>query len=121
MIQDVDLSVIPLFIAPVICAAVAVVILVFAFINFARATKGRGFVVFKALASLAAWFLASWGMFFMVFVVIYTGAHAEDRADGGNLTEVSLLGLNLLYALVGCGLALWVRHRRDDKVTTLFT
>ena len=90
-------SVIPLFIAPVICAAVAVVILVFAFINFARNTKGRGYVVFKALASLVTWFLASWGMFFMVFVVIYSGAHAEDRADGGNLTEVSLLGLDLLY------------------------
>ena len=121
MIQDVDLSVIPLFIAPVICAAVAVVILVFAFINFARATKGRGFVVFKALASLVAWFFASWGVFFMVFLVIYSGAHAEDRADGGSLTAVSLLVLDLLYALVGCGLALWVRHRRDDKVTTLFT
>ena len=115
MIQDVDLSVIPLFIAPFICAAVAVSILVFAFINFARTKKGRGFVVFKALASLVAWFLASWGMFFMVFVVIYTGALAEDRADGGNLTEVSLLGLDLLYALVGCGLALWVRHRGDEK------
>ena len=115
MIQDVDLGVIPLFIAPVICAAVAVVIIVFAFINFARTTKRRGHVVFKALASLVAWFLASWGMFFMVFVVIYSGAHAEDRADGGNLTEVSLLVLDLLYALVGCGLILWVRHKNPQE------
>ena len=121
MIQDVDLSGIPLFIAPVICVAVAVVILVFAVINFARTKEGRGYVVFKALASLVAWFFASWGVFFMVFLVIYSGAHAEDRADGGSLTGVSLIVLDLLYALAGCGLALWVRHRRDDKVTTLFT
>ncbi|HEX6623818.1 MAG TPA: hypothetical protein VF064_08905 [Pyrinomonadaceae bacterium] len=115
MIQGVDLSGIPLLIVPVICVAVAVSILVFAFIGFARATEGRGYVVFKALASLVAWFFASWGMFFMVFVVIYSGVLAEDRADGGSLTEVSLLGLDLLYALVGCGLILWVRHKKPQE------
>ena len=121
MIQVVDLSALPLLVAPVVCAAVAVVILVFAFVNFARTRRGRGYVVFKALASLAAWFLASWGMFFMVFFVIYSGAHAGDRADGGNMTAVSLLVLDLLYASVGCLLALWVRHRRDEEVISLFT
>ena len=97
--------------ALVIGIAVLVYLLVHSVLDFSGAKSGRVYIAFKALASLAAWFLASWGWFFMFYVTAYTAAGDGSSADENSLDAVSLLFLDLFYALIGCGLALWVRHK----------
>jgi hypothetical protein len=97
--------------ALVIGIAVLVYLLVRSLLDFSGARSGRVYIAFKALASLAAWFLASWGWFFMFYVTAYTAAGDGSSADENRLDAVTLLFLDLFYALIGCGLALWVRHK----------
>ena len=99
--------------APVIGIAVLVYLLIRSLLDFRRANRGRVYIALKALASLAAWFFASCGWLYMFFAMAFwTGPFVE--LEGGTGEAVSLLFLDLLYALIGCGLALWVRHKSDN-------
>ena len=94
--------------APVIGVAVLVYVLVRSLLDFMRAQSGYVYIALRALASLAAWFLASWGWFFMFYVTAYTAAGNGSSADENWLDAVTLLFLDLFYALIGGGLAVWV-------------
>ena len=108
--------------APLVGVAVSVYILVRSVIDFrhAKNKKGRGYIVLKSLTSLAAWFLASWGMFFMLFITFYTSAHVEDREVAERSVAASLIVFSLVYALIGCGLAFWVQHQADNEPVSIF-
>ena len=97
--------------APLIGIAVLVYVLVRSLLDFMRAKSGYVYIAIKALASLAVWSLASWGWFFMFYVTAYTASGNGSSADEERLDAVTLLFLDLFYALIGCGLALWVRHK----------
>lgn len=116
------ISTLALFAAPLTGLAVLVYILARSILDFryAKHKKGRGYIVLKAFASLAAWFLASWGMFFMLFITFYTSAHVEDRGAAERSVAASLIVLSLIYALIGCGLTFWVRHRADNEPVSIF-
>jgi hypothetical protein len=105
------LTVFSVLVAPVIGIAVLMYILVRSSIDFSGAKSGRVYIAFKALASLAAWLLASWGWFLIFYVTAYNAAGNGSAADEERLDTISLLFLDLLYALIGYGLALWVRHK----------
>jgi hypothetical protein len=47
----------------------------------------------------------------MFYVTAYTAAGNGSAADENRLDAVTLLFLDLFYALIGCGLAWWVRHK----------
>jgi hypothetical protein len=101
-----------LFAAPVIGTAVLVYILVRSLVHFRHADSGRTYVVLKALASLAVWFLASWGWLFMFFAIAFrAGPLSNMEEETGD--AVSILILDLLYALIGLVLALWVHHKSE--------
>lgn len=112
MIQAV--TVFALLAAPAIGIAVLVYLLVRSLLDFRRAKSGRVYIALKALASLAVWLFASWGMLFMLFVTAYTASGNGSYVEEERLDAVSLLLLDLLYALIGFGLALWVRHIPDN-------
>lgn len=100
-----------LFAAAAIGMTVLVYIPVRSLLDYSSAKSGRVYIAFKGLASLAAWFLASCGWLYMFFVMAYwTGPLVNIEGETGE--AASLLFLDLLYALIGCGLALWVRHKR---------
>ena len=101
--------------ALVIGIAVLVYLLVRSLLDFSGAKSGRVYIALKALASLAAWFLVSWGWFFMFYVTAYTAAGDGSAADENRLDAVMLLVLDLFYALIGCGLVLWVRHKSGER------
>jgi hypothetical protein len=113
MIQAV--TVFALLAAPAIGIAVLVYLLVRSLLDFRRAKSGRVYIALKALASLAAWFFASWGMLFMFFVTAYTAGAHGSHVEENRVDAVTLLFLDLLYALIGCGLGLWVRHKSDNE------
>lgn len=83
------------------------------FLNFRRAQTRRVYITVRALVSLAVWFLASWSWFFMFWVTAYTAAGNGSAADEERLDALTLLLLDLVYVLIGGGLALWVRHKSD--------
>jgi hypothetical protein len=108
MIQAV--TALELFAAAAIGIAVLMYIPVRSFLDYRSAKSGRAYIALKALASLAAWFIASCGWLYMFFVMVYwTGPFVDMEGETGE--AVSLLFLDLLYAVIGCGLALWVRHK----------
>jgi hypothetical protein len=108
-----------LFIAPIIGLAVPLYVLVRSIRNFKLAKTRRVYIGLKALAALIAWFLASWGMFFMLFITFYT-ARNPDRAANERGVALALIFLDVLYALIGCGLALWVQHTTDNEPIRIF-
>jgi hypothetical protein len=98
-------------------AAIGIVGLVYitvrSFLHYRNAKSGRAYIVFKALASLAVWFIAACGWLYMFFVMAYsTGPFVDLEGEMGE--AASLLFLDLLYAAIGCGLALWVRHKSHN-------
>ena len=107
--------------APAIGVAAPLYVIVRSILNYRQAEGGRGNIALKALASLAAWFLASWGMFFMLFVTVFSSAHVPDRGAAERGLPVSLLILDLIYAAGGCGLVSWVRHKADHQPLSVFT
>jgi hypothetical protein len=108
------LSAIALIAAPVMCAALVIYILVRTILDFAHTGSGRFRVVLKALASLAAWFLASCGWLYLFFAMAYwTGSFVD--VDGELGEALSLLLLDLAYAAIGLGLAFWIRRRPDRR------
>ena len=107
--------------APVISIAVLVYLLVRALIDFRTAESGHVYIAIKALASLAAWVLASGGWFFMFYFTAYTAAGNGSSADEEMLDAVTLLVLDLFYVLIGCGLALWVRHKSGKGPSSVST
>jgi hypothetical protein len=106
-------TVFALLAAPAIGLVVLVYLLVRALLDFKRANSRRVSIALKALASLAVWFFASWGMFFMFFVTAYTAGGHGSQVEEARVDAMMLLFLDLLYAVVGCGLALWVRHKSE--------
>jgi hypothetical protein len=116
MIQGV--TALTLFAAAAIGMAVLVYIPVRSFLSYRSAKSGRAYIALKALASLAAWFIASCGWLYMFFVMAYwTGPFVNIEGETGE--AASLLFLDLLYAVIGCGLALWVRHKSYSGVSVL--
>jgi hypothetical protein len=105
-----------LFAAPAIGIAVLVYIPVRSFLDYRSAKSGRAYIALKALASLAAWFIASCGWLYMFFVMAYWSGPFVDT-EGGTGEAASLLFLDLLYAVIGCGLALWVRNKSYSSVS----
>src|SRR6185295_9112253 len=99
--------------AIIAAAAIALAVLVYipvrSFLDCSSATRGRVYIVVKALVSLAVWFIASCGWVYMFFVMAYWTGPFVDLEEMGE--PASLLLLDLVYAVIGCGLALWVRHR----------
>ena len=114
MIQAV--TALALFAAAAIGIAVLVYLPVRSFLDYRSARSGRAYIALKALASLAVWFIASCGWLYLFFVMAYwTGPIVE--MEGGMGEAASLLFLDLLYAVIGCGLALWVRHKSYSGVS----
>ncbi len=113
------ISTIALFIAPAIGLAVPFYVLVRSIRNFKFAKTRRVYIGLKALAALIAWFLASWGMFFMLFITFYT-ARNPDRAANERGVTLALIVLDIVYALIGCGLALWVQYTTDNEPIRIF-
>ena len=52
-------------------------------------------------------------MLYMMFVTAYTAGADGSHVEEARVDAVSLLFLDLLYAVIGCSLALWVRHKSD--------
>jgi hypothetical protein len=97
--------------APIICTSVLVYILVRSLFDFMSATSGRANIALKGATSTVAWLSISFGLFVMFYFVAYTAAGNGSSADEGRLDAVTLLFLDLIYALIGSGLALWVRNK----------
>ena len=108
-----------LFVAPIIGLAVPLYVLVRSIRNFRLAKKGRVYIGLKALAALTAWFLASWGMFFMLFISFYTARNLNHAANERGVA-LALVVLDVVYALIGCSLALWVQHKPDNEPIRIF-
>ena len=115
LIQAVTSFEMALFAAPAIAIAVLVYIAVRSFLDYRSAKKGRSYIAVKALASLAVWFIASCGWLYMFFVMAYRSGPFVMEGETGE--AVSLLFLDLLYAVIGCGLALWVRLKSYKGVS----
>ena len=103
--------------APAIGVAVLVYVLVRSLFNYRRSQSGRVYIAIKGVASFAAWLLASCGWLYMFFVMAYWSGPFVD-VEGETGEAVSLLILDLLYAVIGSGLALWVRHQPEQIVAT---
>jgi len=102
--------------ALVAAAAIGIAVLVYipvrAFLYWSGAKSGRAYIAIKALASLAAWFIVSCGWIYMFFVMAYwTGPFVEGETG----EAASLLILDLIYAVIGSGLALWVRQESSKS------
>jgi hypothetical protein len=103
---------IAILLAPVIGISVPVYILVRFLLDVGRAEPGRAYITFKAVASLAAWLIASCGWLYMFFVMAYwSGPFVGMESEYGE--AASILILDLFYVVIGCALALWVRHLSD--------
>ena len=113
------ISTFALFAIPVIGVAVPVYVLVRSFLNFRRAKRGRGLIILKALGSLAAWVIASFIMFNVLFFTFYT-ARDIDREANARAVTLRLVIFCVVYALVGYGLAFWSQHRADNEAIELF-
>jgi hypothetical protein len=113
------ISTFALFTAPIIGLAVPLYVLVRSIRDFRPAKKGRVYIVLKALAALFAWFLASWGMFFMLFITFYTARNPDHEANEKHVALL-LIFLSIVYALIGCGIAFWVEHKSDNEPIRIF-
>jgi hypothetical protein len=109
-----------LFALPVVGVAVPVYVLVRLFLNFRRARKGRGYIVLKAFGSLAAWVIASFITFNVLFFTFYT-AKDVDREANARAVALRLVIFCVVYALVGYGLAFWSQHRADNEPIEIFS
>ena len=113
------ISTFALFAIPVMGVAVPVYALVRSFLNFRRAEKGHGYIALTALGSLAAWVVASFIMFNLLFFTFYT-ARDVDREASARAVALRLVIFCVVYALVGCGLAFWSQHRADNELVEIF-
>jgi hypothetical protein len=107
--------------APCIGVAVLLYVLIRSVLNYGGAERRRGYIIFKAAASVAIWLAASWVMLWMLFFAVYAAANVEDRAAAGRGAFTSILFLDLVYALLGCGLCLWIWHRPGNRQRTIST
>lgn len=113
------ISTFALFAIPIIGVAVPIYVLVRSALNFRRAKKGRGYIILKAFGSLAAWVIASYIMFNVLFFTFYT-ARDVDREANARAVALSLVIFCIVYALVGCGLAFWSQQRVGNEPVEIF-
>jgi uncharacterized membrane protein len=104
--------------AAIVGVAVPVYILVRSILDYRRHEKRHRDIVVKALVSLLSWFLISLGMLFLLFAnnllvgFLMEPAAAEKARRSAMMSNIMF---SVIYALIGCGLALWVRHKSDNE------
>jgi hypothetical protein len=84
-----------------------------------NAKKGPGLTILKAFGSLAAWVLASFVMFKVLFFTFYT-ARGVDRQANARAVALRLVIFCVVYALVGYLPALWSQHRAGNGPIEIF-
>jgi len=105
------LNLVAIIVGPVLCIVALTYIIVRSLLNFFRAKQGRAYIVVKGLVSSVILFAASYGWVFGFLFVGYTAFGNGDAESEAMWDALAMLILDLVYALIGCGLALWVRHK----------
>ena len=88
-------------------------------VHFRRANSRRVSVALKGLVSLALWVVVSVGMFQVLFLSFYTARNVDRAANEAGIA-IRLVIFCSIYALIGLGLALWLRHERQDQPINIF-
>ncbi|HEY0081073.1 MAG TPA: hypothetical protein VGB73_20885 [Pyrinomonadaceae bacterium] len=102
------------------CAIAPIFVLINSIRAYRQTATGRGRKVLKAVLALLIWVLLSFGLFFMTFVYVYANAHRPNLNEPPALSSaLTYLGLTVVYALAGFGLAYWMRRGAQADIPKL--